>query len=95
VEYKRIGFFGIILNFGTVFIRVGDTLFTFDYVANPSAVQQEISHRIEIAREGERQAEIRREREAILDWIDVYHTVAHIQTQQSPNDPSIPIAPSS
>jgi uncharacterized membrane protein YdbT with pleckstrin-like domain len=77
VEFKRIGLLGLIFNFGTVFIRIGDSLFTFDYVANPSAVQQEISRRLEFAREKERQTEIRREREAILDWIDVYHSITH------------------
>jgi hypothetical protein len=95
VEYKRIGFFSIILNFGTVFIRVGDTLLTFDYVANPSAVQQEIAQRIEIARERERQNEIRREREAILDWIDVYHTVVHAPVHPASPDSNLPISPAS
>ena len=77
VEYKRIGFSGFALNFGTVYIRVGDIQFTFDNVANPSSVQQEISERIQAAKERERQEEIQRERDTVLDWIEIYHSVAH------------------
>ena len=77
VEYKRMGFFGIVLNYGTVYIRVGDIEFTFDNVPNPSSVQQEIAERIQAAKEKERQDEIMRERNTVLEWIEIYHSVAH------------------
>lgn len=77
VEYNRQGLVRILFNFGTVFIRVGDQQFTFDEVANPFAVQQEITDRLTQAKERQRQNEIKQERETILDWIEIYHTVAH------------------
>ncbi|MBN2048488.1 MAG: cyclic nucleotide-binding domain-containing protein [Anaerolineaceae bacterium] len=82
VEYKRLGLIGIILNFGTVYIRVGDTEFTFDQVANPAMIQQEISEFLTSAKEQERQREIRRERERVLDWIEIYHTVVNGRDEQ-------------
>jgi len=32
IEYERIGFLGLLFNFGTVLIKVGTTTFTFDHV---------------------------------------------------------------
>jgi membrane protein YdbS with pleckstrin-like domain len=87
VEYKREGLFHILFNFGTVFIRVGDTQFTFDEVANPFAVQQEISERLNQAKDRERRNEIKRERETIMDWIEIYHTVAHVEPNQNQDKP--------
>ena len=46
IEYKRLGIIGLLLNFGTVFIRVGDRQLTFDQVFNPSEVQRELFHRL-------------------------------------------------
>ena len=77
IQYKREGLLGIIFNFGTVFIRVGDREFTFDEVANPAAVQEEINERLNVAKERARQQEIERERNTILDWIETYHTVVN------------------
>ncbi len=42
VEFERIGFIGLVLNFGTVYIRVGEEEFTFDNVYNPALVQREV-----------------------------------------------------
>ncbi len=42
VEFERIGFIGLIFNFGTVYIRVGEDEFTFDNVFNPALVQREV-----------------------------------------------------
>jgi hypothetical protein len=77
VEYKREGIAGIILNFGTVYIRVGDTRFTFDDVPRPYDVQQEITERQQSAKEREAREKSKNEREVILDWIEIYHQVAH------------------
>jgi CRP-like cAMP-binding protein len=77
VEYKREGIAGIILNFGTVYIRVGDTRFTFDDVPRPYDVQQEVTERQQSAKEREAREKSKNEREVILDWIEIYHQVAH------------------
>lgn len=77
VEYNREGIAGIILNFGTVYIRVGDTRFTFDDVPRPYDVQQEVTERQQTVKEREAREKSKNEREVILDWIEIYHNVAH------------------
>ena len=42
IEYKRLGLMGLFLNFGTVTVAVGTSEFTFNYVYDPSRVQQEL-----------------------------------------------------
>jgi uncharacterized membrane protein YdbT with pleckstrin-like domain len=56
VEFERIGFIGLIFNFGTVYIRVGEEEFTFDNVFNPSLVQREIFQRLAEKTRKERQS---------------------------------------
>ena len=73
VEYKRIGIVGLLLNFGTVFIRIGDAQFTFDNVFNPSEVQRELFHRIAMRSLNERQQQAENERQRMAEWIAAYH----------------------
>jgi len=73
IEYKRLGMLGLLLNFGTVFIRIGDTEFTFDFVSNPSAVQKELFERFMDLTRREKKNEVQAERERIADYIDTYH----------------------
>ncbi len=46
IEYERKGLWGYLFNFGTVYISVGSTKLTFDFVYNPSEVQQDIFYRM-------------------------------------------------
>ncbi|QRN83325.1 cyclic nucleotide-binding domain-containing protein [Chloroflexota bacterium] len=73
IEYDRRGFWGFVFNFGTVYITVGNTRLTFDFVYNPSAVQQDIFYRMGERLEKLRQYEIDSERERISEWIASYH----------------------
>ncbi len=73
VEFKRLGIFGLLLNFGTVYIRVGDTTLTFDDVYNPAEIQREIFHRIALRLQRERQQAAAQDRERILEVLAVYH----------------------
>ena len=73
IEYERRGFWGYLFNFGTVFISVGNTKLTFDYVYNPSEVQQDIFYRMGERLDQIRQFEIEAERERISEWIASYH----------------------
>ena len=73
IEYERRGFWGFVFNFGTVYITVGNTRLTFDFVYNPSAVQQDIFYRMGERLEKLRQFEIDSERERISEWIASYH----------------------
>jgi hypothetical protein len=77
VEYKRIGIIGLVLNFGTVFIRIGDAQFTFDNVFNPSEVQRELFHRIAMRSLSERQQQAENERQRMAEWIAAYHRLTN------------------
>ena len=75
IEYEREGFIGLILNFGTVFIRIGNTEFTFNHVANPSDVQRELFQRYLEYNQREKQHEQERMEERMAEWIETYHEV--------------------
>lgn len=85
IEYKRMGLIGLILNYGTVFIRVGDQTLAFDDVFNPAEVQRELFHRLAAKNFAERQATAEGERQRMADWIAAYHRVA--QRSQPPRTP--------
>jgi hypothetical protein len=72
VEFSRIGLIGLFLNFGTVTVQVGDSDFTFDYVYNPSEVQQELFKRIAERDYKEKQGALEAE------WMDAYRNVLDI-----------------
>ena len=73
IEYKRIGIFGLLLNFGTVYITLGNTQFTFDQVYDPSRVQQDLFRRMAERQYRKRQNDIQEEHERVSDWIATYH----------------------
>jgi hypothetical protein len=87
IEYKRLGIIGLVLNFGTVYIRVGDQLLTFDNVYNPSEVQRELFHRLAARNYSERQSQAEAERQRIAEWIGAYHRVVNQNQRQSNNPP--------
>ncbi len=87
IEYQRLGFLGLVLNFGTVYIRVGDKQLTFDDVYNPSEVQRELFNRLAAKNYAERQAAQEGERQRMADWIAAYHRVAG-RNQTPPTPPT-------
>lgn len=92
VEFKRLGVISLILNFGTVSIRVGDTTLTFDYVYNPSKVQQDIFDHYQRYIQSQKQKEQEAIRDEVADWIGVYHQVVQknpeTEHQQTDDDDS-------
>lgn len=80
VEFERLGIIGLILNYGTVYIRIGDTRFSFDNVYNPSEVQRDLFRRIATQADRDRRREADAERQRILDVLEAYHEV----TRNSP-----------
>ncbi len=80
VEFERLGILGLLLNYGTVYIRIGDTRFTFDNVYNPSEVQRDLFRRIASQADIERRKSIDTDRQRILDVLEAYHEV----TKQQP-----------
>ncbi len=83
IEYKRIGVFGLVFNYGTVFIRVGDSELTFDLVSNPSEVQKEIFQHFMQFTLNEKETNIAAENERMADWIQAYHRVTNSPVQGS------------
>lgn len=77
VSYKRIGLIGLLLNFGTVYIRVGEDLLTFDNVFDPSEVQRVLFYRIALRSLRDRQVQADAERQRMADWISAYHRVVN------------------
>lgn len=73
IEYERRGFWGFLFNFGTVYISVGNSQLTFDFVYDPAEVQQDIFYRMGERLEQVRQFEIEAERERVSEWIASYH----------------------
>jgi hypothetical protein len=85
IEFERLGLIGLILNFGTVYIRVGDTQLTFDEVFNPSEVQRELFNRLASREYRDRLAEQQREQDRMSQWLKTYHQLTNPET--SPNSP--------
>lgn len=85
VEFERLGLMSLILNFGTVFIRVGDTSFSFDYVFNPSEVQKEIFERYQEYIQAQKDREQENMRKEMAEWIEIYHQV--VQNGGTPPPP--------
>jgi hypothetical protein len=77
VEYRRVGLSGILLNYGSVYIRVGDTTLEFEDVFNPSEVQTDLFNRMAMRTQKERAASAEGERQRMAEWIAAYHRVTH------------------
>ena len=60
-------------NYGDVLIRVGEAEFSFDGVANPSMVQQEVFHRLSARKLQIEAQEARQERKRMVEWLKIYH----------------------
>lgn len=92
IEYKRKTIIGLLLNFGTVYIRIGDTQFTFDDVYNPSEVQRELFQRLVALKQRDEQRAEQTQREQLAEWIELYHRVVQNGTS-SPGEQTPPPAP--
>jgi len=75
IEYKRNGILGLLLNFGTVYIRVGDAVLTFDEVHDPSKVQREISESFYYLTKSEKEKEFAVNRRMMAESIITYEEI--------------------
>lgn len=91
IESKRRGLLGWLLNFGTVYIRIGDTQFDFENVWNPSAVQREVFQRFQEFINNEKKKEEEGHRKRIADWLEIYTNLQMGRTEfdPPPNDDQI------
>lgn len=72
IEYERLGIIGLLLNFGTVYIRVGDQKLTFDNVYNPASIQRELFHSLAKKKFEDRNKKADEDRKRMADWIATY-----------------------
>jgi hypothetical protein len=61
-----------LLNFGTVFIRIGDEEFTFDKVPDPAGVQARIFRALESSVSGKQKSELTAQQVRLANWLDAY-----------------------
>jgi hypothetical protein len=85
IEYQRIGFIGLLLNFGTVFIRIGDTEFSFDFVSNPSEVQRELFQRLTDYQNRQKKEALDAENQRMAEWIQIYHNLNNNNSVDKPD----------
>ena len=75
IRYKRNGIFGLLFNFGTVFILIGEEEFTFNNVHRPADVQEALFAAKDRFHQREEEAEKKTLRKKAVDWISSYHQV--------------------
>ncbi|GAB4480069.1 MAG: hypothetical protein Kow0088_21410 [Anaerolineales bacterium] len=73
VEHDRKGILRLLFNYGDVIVNVGQTQFTFDGVANPDQVHQDIRAYMEARARKKRERELMQERERMMEWLSAYH----------------------
>jgi len=72
VRYKRAGLPGLLLNYGTVYIRVGDDELTFDHVPDPASVQQVLFGALEKFISEQKRADLSEQQRRLADWMATY-----------------------
>ncbi len=73
LDYRRANIIQRIFDFGTVAINVGDTQLDFEFVARPISVQNEIFERYNAVIREKEQAESRRRRDDMVEFLAAYH----------------------
>jgi uncharacterized membrane protein YdbT with pleckstrin-like domain len=73
IEHERANIIGILLNFGTVTVNIGETKFIFYGVYNPDQVHQDISDRQEALSRKKQEEEAKREHERMVNWLVAYY----------------------
>lgn len=81
-EYKRDGLLGLLFNFGTVYIMIGNNEFNFEDVADPATVQQDIIQRQIGLRRRKEEQKTEMDNERMAEWISFYH-----QSSKSRSEP--------
>ncbi|MEA4812977.1 MAG: cyclic nucleotide-binding domain-containing protein [Anaerolineaceae bacterium] len=73
IHYEKRGLLQVGLNFGTVYISVGNQQLTFDDVYDPGTVQQEVFSRMGERQEQTDRAEADAEKDRLAQWFRLYH----------------------
>lgn len=75
LKFERPNFMAVLLNYGTVVATVstGDGEFRFEDVADPQAVQQDVSRRLKELQDRRQRDDKEKRRAELNDWFTVYH----------------------
>lgn len=76
IRYQRLGILGLMFNFGTVYIKVGNEDFTFDNVYHPLEIQQTLFAYLERADLIDKRATLAEQQRQMLDWMETYQQFA-------------------
>jgi hypothetical protein len=88
LDYERLGFLGVVLNFGNVIINVGtDNKFIFYGIHNPARAQRDIFHYMYERRRKKQQADTLQEQERVSNYIAAYHRQAEDIRQSAKKPP--------
>lgn len=93
IEYERKGIFPMLLNYGTVYITVGNSQLSFDNVYQPSIVQQDIFARMGTHAQEKEERHTVQERERIAKWFEVFHE--EYQAEMGSQDDTVSLNPPS
>ena len=80
IRFERKGILGLLLNFGTVYIRVGDEEFTFDNVSNPARVQENMFRVLEMSTSRIKKSEMTQQQQNLAEMIETYHQIKEKKT---------------
>ncbi|HWQ04425.1 MAG TPA: cyclic nucleotide-binding domain-containing protein [Longilinea sp.] len=73
IDYERPNLIHLILNFGTVYIRIGEASLTFNNVFNPADVQREIFERFLSKKLNKQQQDDDENERRVSEWLEIYH----------------------
>ncbi len=86
IDFERLGLIGLILNFGTVYVRVGDSTLTFNNIMSPSEVQRELFQRFMEFKQREEERAEASINDQLADWIEEYHRI--VQNKNGGSNPT-------
>ncbi len=84
IRYQRLGIPGLLFNFGTVYVKVGNEDFTFDNVYRPLEIQQTLFAYLERADLIEKRATLAEQQRQMLDWMDTYQQFTRDHSEDDP-----------
>jgi membrane protein YdbS with pleckstrin-like domain len=85
IRFERKGILGLLLNFGTVYIRVGDEELTFDNVHDPANIQERLFGVLEMSISRLKRSETTEQQQNIAEWIETYHQLKEKKAEGSRN----------
>ncbi|GAP15365.1 protein containg cyclic nucleotide-binding domain [Longilinea arvoryzae] len=88
IDYERPNLIHLILNFGTVYIRIGEASLTFNNVFNPADVQREIFERFLSKKLQKQQQSDADDQRRLAEWLEIYHqeVTGPVAGEENPDD---------